>query len=194
MRGAATDLDKFLCQFDDESPKDDTTVFYRPSFGRGGPPQFGEFDAIVATSQSIYPIEAKWSESPEAKKNGKITLEGKQDDRHKIFKWYFDRYAKCQPKHKPKPRDYFEKHCAPDFSKMFPNGKFAPSGSKLAHNVKFVLDQLLCSSRATTTTDVLLYLHPQSCPTTSSVCPNSFRLVTIPFVPVSNKSLFFDLK
>ena len=74
-------------KFDDKSSKHETTIFYRPSFGRGGPPRFGEFDAIVATPHSIYPIEAKWSESSEAKKSGQIILkrEAEQIARHKIF-------------------------------------------------------------------------------------------------------------
>ena len=51
-------LDVILSQLRDASDPNATTVFYRPSFGRGGNDtidtpraEFGEFDAIIATSR-----------------------------------------------------------------------------------------------------------------------------------------------
>ena len=51
-------LDVILSQLRDASDPNATTVFYRPSFGRGGNDtidtpraEFGKFDAIIATSR-----------------------------------------------------------------------------------------------------------------------------------------------
>jgi len=180
-------LDVVLTQLHDTSDPNDVTVFYRPSFGRGGsgPPraQFGEFDAIVATSNAIYPIEAKWPASSEAQEST-ITVSAVQINRHKIFAWYLVRYAECGGP----SWDRFVRMCDLDFRAAFPGKKLAPTGSKLAGNTEFVLRQLI--PFGITTTDVLLYLHPQDSPAATSVDPKSFSLVNVPFTPESPGGIF----
>jgi hypothetical protein len=64
-------------------------VFYRPSFGRGGWPCFGEFDAIILTNKNIYLIESKWENSNEYKETGStIVLTEPQAFRHFLFQTY----------------------------------------------------------------------------------------------------------
>ena len=183
-----TRLDCILDQLGDKSSECDTIVFYRPSFGRGGGANFGEFDAIIATPRSIYPIEAKWPGSREVNvKKKKIKLKSEQIMRHEIFAWYLEQYAKCQRQ----SWEHFEKLYGPNFCKKFPGKKLAPSTSKkLAPNIKFVLDRLLSIRAASTTTDVVLYLRPQGSPPVSSVYPVSFSLVDIAFVPKSEGGMF----
>jgi hypothetical protein len=68
-----------------------SNIFYRPSFGRGRLPSFGEFDAIVATPQVIYLIESKWQRGSET-----IKLEDAQINRHRKFAKYYSEYKKCK--------------------------------------------------------------------------------------------------
>ena len=110
-----THLDCILDQLNDKSSECDTTVFYRPSFGRSSESQFGEFDALIATPQAIYPIEAKWYKSREVK-DGKVTIRKKQIERHKIFAWYLERYMACRPQ----SWKSFVKLNDPEFRKTFP--------------------------------------------------------------------------
>ena len=59
-----------LDHFQDKSLPLDCLIFYRPSFGRHSKKKasvFGEFDAIVASSQNIYLIESKWDNLTESK-------------------------------------------------------------------------------------------------------------------------------
>ena len=179
-------LDVVLTQLGDTSDPNVATVFYRPSFGRGGSgfprAEFGEFDAIVATSKSIYPIEAKWSAPSEVPRTI-ITLSQTQIDRHKIFAWYLARYAECGV-----PWNRFVAMCDSEFRVAFPGRKLAPPGSKLADNTEFVLRKLI--SFDTAITDVLLYLHPQNSPAATSVDPNSFVLVNVTFTPESKRGIF----
>ena len=60
-------LSDVLRDFDIGWNEDDFRVIYRPSFGRGGRTKanFGEFDAIIATSQHFLPVESKWGSSSE---------------------------------------------------------------------------------------------------------------------------------
>ena len=186
-------LDDILDQLCDKSSACDRIVFYRPSFGRRGSSitsnspraEFGEFDAIVATPRSIYPIEAKWSASSEAKQS-KITIGQVQMTRHDIFAWYLAEYAQ----YKAQPWDLFVQRWDDDFRSKFHGKKLAPSGSKLAVNIEFVLRQLLSIRPSSTPTNVLLYFHPQGSPRASSVDPSSFSLVNVPFDPQSEGGIF----
>ena len=186
-------LDDILAQLRDKSSASERIVFYRPSFGRGGGSnttnspraEFGEFDAIIATPQSIYPIEAKWHASSGA--NGsRIKIGTVQITRHKIFAWYLAKYAQ----YKTRPWDDFIQRCGHAFRGAFPDKKLAPSGSKLAVNIEFVLRQLLSIRPSSTPTNVLLYFHPQASPRASSVDPSSFALVNVPFDPQSEGGIF----
>ena len=115
-----TRLACILDQLNDKSSEGETIVFYRPSFGRRGCAIFGEFDAIIATPQAIYPIEAKWSKSSEVK-NGGIEITDKQIKRHEIFAWYLERYAACRPQ----SWEDFVKLNDPAFRRKFSHKKFS---------------------------------------------------------------------
>ena len=182
-------LDVILTQLGDESDPNSATVFYRPSFGRRASydrasprAEFGEFDAIVATSRAIYPIEAKWYASQEVD-GTTITVNKEQVIRHKVFAWYFKQYVDCEVSW-----EHFVEKYDSTFRAVFPGKKLAPRGSKLADNIQFVLRKL--NSFDSAITDVLLYLHPQDSPATITVDPTSFAPVSVPFCPESKHGIF----
>lgn len=183
-------LDDILAQLRDKSSASERIVFYRPSFGRGGGSnttnspraEFGEFDAIIATPQSIYPVEAKWHASSEVR-GLTITIDQVQMKRHSIFAWYLESYAECNSKSNAQPLwDDFVQRYKDAFRKQFPGKKLAPSGSKLAFNIEFVLCQLLSIRQyGNPTKNVLLYFYPRGSQPASSVTPDSFSLVNVSF-------------
>jgi len=88
------DLSQILKQLDDRSNTSDCQIFYRPSFGRsGGPnsPEFGEFDFIILSRDSIYLGESKWEESSELS-HRTIALEPRQALRHCVLREYIQNY------------------------------------------------------------------------------------------------------
>jgi len=182
-------LDCVLTQLGDKSDPSVATIFYRPSFGRKASydpakprAEFGEFDAIVATTKSIYPIEAKWSSF--SKGDGDtITLENRQVIRHRIFAWYYARYSESNVSW-----DRFIAKYDSELRETFPGKKIAPLGSTLADNLQFLLRKIALYKAPIV--DVLLYLHPQGCPATVSVYPNSFAVVNVPFTPDSQRGIF----
>ena len=182
-------LDVVLAQLGDTSDPNVATIFYRPSFGRSGSSdpaspraEFGEFEAIVATSETIYLIESKWPSSSEVRKT-KITVRQNQIIRHRVFAWYLARYAECNV-----PWDRFVAKYDSDFRDAFPGKKLAPPRSRFADNIQFVLRKLTLFDA--TIIDVLLYLHPQDSPAAISVEPTSFVPVSVPFTPESKHGIF----
>jgi hypothetical protein len=71
-----------LDEFNDTTPPSECVVFYRPSFGRRGGPgsQFGEFDGILVSAESVYLIESKWRD--------RKPLRPEQRLRHQVLTWY----------------------------------------------------------------------------------------------------------
>lgn len=133
-------LSEVLGKLGDHSKPSDCLIFFRPSFGRSGGKgrsEFGEFDAILASSENIYLIESKWDGFGENKKDG-IELKDEQVLRHKIFTWYYMNWNAQQYPDWEKFKDSLQN----DFIKKFPTKKIAPSGSLLAENLKFVLEKL----------------------------------------------------
>lgn len=182
-------LDTFLAQLGDQSDPNVATIFYRPSFGRRASydpssprAEFGEFDAIVATSGFIYPIEAKWPASSEVDGNT-ITLDRAQVIRHRVFAWYLERYVESDV-----PWERFVGKYDSSIRAAFPGKKIAPPGSKLADNIQFVLRKL--NPFDAEIVDVLLYLHPLDSPATITVFPTSFVPVSVPFYPESKHGIF----
>ena len=178
-----------LAQLSDQSDPNAATIFYRPSFGHGASydpvsprAKFGEFDAIVATSESIYPIEAKWSSSSKVQ-GTRITVRQNQILRHKIFAWHLALYAKCRVSW-----DRFVAKFDSAYRVVFPGNKLAPPESKLAGNIDFILRKLILFN--TVTKDVLLYLHPEGSPAAASVDPKSFDLVNVTFIPEVEEGVF----
>ena len=96
-----------LDQLGDDSATEDALVIYRPSFGRHGKArggvglatnraEFGELDAILATSYAIYLVESKWHRSSELQ-DGALVLRDEQVRRHKIMGWYLQRWFEDKP-------------------------------------------------------------------------------------------------
>jgi hypothetical protein len=68
-------------------------VFFRPSFGRGGGSQFGEFDFIILSKDRLYLGESKWDRSSEEFEDGVLELRDEQKLGHRIFKFYVEQWA-----------------------------------------------------------------------------------------------------
>jgi len=132
-------ISEILKKLNDRTKPLDCLIFYRPGFGRrGGGAEFGEFDAIVASSQSIYLIESKWDRLMRNRRN-EIALTSNQVLRHKIFSWYLENWD--AQRYTNNWRE-FERESQSNFEKAFPNRKVAPAGSLLAKNLEFVLNRL----------------------------------------------------
>lgn len=70
-------LPEILRKLNDRADPKDCQVIFRPSFGRRGgtqSAQFGEFDFILLSANSIYLGESKWDRSPEGEQGGRIEL------------------------------------------------------------------------------------------------------------------------
>lgn len=133
-------IEYILQKLEDKSNPSDCLLIYRPSFGRRGGLEranFGEFDAILATSYSIYLIESKWNVSSKIK-NGRIKLREQEVLRHRIFAWYFKRWDA----NKFQSWSSFVKKYEREFKNMFDGKKIADSDSRLSRNLEYVIDQL----------------------------------------------------
>jgi hypothetical protein len=89
-------LQELLKKVSDNSNIDKCTAIYRPSFGRIGgadSSQFGEFDAIIISEESLYLCESKWDKSSENIKEGKLQLRKEQIIRHEILKYYIEYFG-----------------------------------------------------------------------------------------------------
>lgn len=112
--------------------------FYHPSFGRTR--HYGEFDAIIITHENAYLIESKWDGSSDIS----LGLKENQTKRHKILKWYQDKW-------KGETGEYWNKFADnnnPEFKREF-LGKYIPythdkSGrrTKLANNLQYILKSI----------------------------------------------------
>jgi len=188
-------LSELLKSMGDPTAPEDAVVFYRPSFGRRGGSDttrgasFGEFDAIVGTAAAVYLIETKWSRS--AVTRGVLRLADEQRRRHRIFRWYRDRWS-AQSSH---AWDVFSSAHASAFESEpgFERCRIATSADEgLSLNLGFVLRELQrCGSEVR---DVLLYItiddnHPE-CPPLENA--EGFEPVTMK-VEGAHRSGFFSL-
>lgn len=126
-----------LEKFKDQTTPSDCIIFYRPSFGRSGGKasvEFGEFDAILVSSENIYLIESKWDNFSRFK-DGKITLRPEQKMRHRIFSWYIMHWDKKYTA----DWESLAKEQMDDFQRKFPKKRIAPPNSLLAANLEFFL-------------------------------------------------------
>lgn len=124
----------------DETTPSDCLIYYRPSFGRSGGTsraEFGEFDAILASSENIYLIESKW-DNLSTFKNDELTIEEEQELRHRIFSWYVTHWDE---KYSNDWESFIEEQMD-DFQKEFPEKRIAPANSLLAENLRFILTML----------------------------------------------------
>lgn len=172
----------------DESAPSDCIAFYRPSFGRrGGPksPEFGEFDAIIASLKSIYLIESKWDFLfPSGKKE--IAVSKKQVLRHDILSWYISHWNE---KHLG-DWDNFARENEDDFQREFKGKPIATSDRLLKANLEFVLSTLQkhCrdSSCSNDTKNVLLFFYNNKINSPPHKAPSNFSLVEIDYSQAIN--------
>ena len=99
----ANGLTDMFKQLGDRSEPAEAIRFFRPSFGRRGPlsdstprSEFGEFDAILGTTEGVYLIEAKWSGSGELV-GTTIELRSEQKRRHQVFRTYLEEWRRQPP-------------------------------------------------------------------------------------------------
>jgi hypothetical protein len=167
-------LVELLRALDDDSDADDCIVFFRPSFGRSRPPQFGEFDFIIGTPRAVYPGESKWPGSSGYVPGGGFVLPAEQLRRHKIFHVYREAWqARISDDWKG-----VAGAAAPGLAALgwFP----PPADTRLARTLHALLSHLGKCGRKNV--DVLLFVQPEgkvypppaSCPgfmVVSIVCP-----------------------
>ena len=134
---------EILKELKDQTEPSDCLIFFRPSFGRrggGGRAEFGEFDAILASSQNIYLIESKWDRRLRNRRD-EIALTPEQVLRHKIFSWYLTNWdAQEYSGNWGKFKNDFENNFTS--AGNFTNRKMAPAGSRLAKDLEFVVNKL----------------------------------------------------
>ncbi|MFH0940180.1 MAG: hypothetical protein V1899_13010 [Planctomycetota bacterium] len=164
-------LDKILLKLNDPSRPADATVIYRPSFGRGGGANFGEFDAILGTQHAIYLVESKWDA------DNTIELPDEQVRRHDIMQWYLKTWREsCLQNWQTVTKQDMA------FQDTFPNKKIAPVGSRLAQNLEFILDKL--SNCGTSVRNILLFMVQENSAKPNIVPPDSFDLVVLKYPPL----------
>jgi len=130
-------MSTILKELKDKTAPSDCLIFYRPSFGRHSKESkavFGEFDAIIVSSENIYLIESKWDNLGEFNKD-ELILRGEQKLRHQIFSWYLTHWDKKYSNDWKR----FIKEQQPDFQKKFKGKTIAPVGKLLVKNLEFIL-------------------------------------------------------
>jgi len=154
----STQLQQLLIKLRDDSLLDKCRIVYRPSFGRAGGSQFGEFDAIVQTTRSTFLIESKWDHIRPAANN--VILKDVQTLRHRIFKWMRRKWMELRPPSWAK----FKLDAEAEFSREFNGRKLANNGTLLARNC-FELLLLLQDGPAAMTNVLLYFISTEAAPT-----------------------------
>ena len=139
-----------------KSDDDVKTIFYRPSFGRGGSgiKNFGEFDVILVTVQKVVCIECKWQADVSKPIIGPVQIR-----RHIIFQAYWEAANKCMLTHgfdwdivraSLKDSDYFSE----GKTKNRWQRRLVKKGENLAKNLERILQS--CSDSKRTMSHVLV--------------------------------------
>lgn len=178
-------LPLFLQQLGDGTSPPETTVFFRPSFGRKAPnPRgkksvFGEFDGIVCSLEANYLVEGKWNKSSELVES-EITLSPVQIRRHEIMHWYCENWQQQDQGDWRSFRDMNKR----DFEEVFSGYTIPTDGTVLARNLEYVLATM--KRKDLPLQDVLLFSSIDAMATPSVVQQNDlrFRLVTFRVRPV----------
>ena len=172
-----------LKSFQDQTAPSNCLIFYRPSFGRSGgekSAEFGEFDAILVSSENIYLIESKWDNLSEYE-DEELVLEEKQELRHHIFSWYITHWNEKYSN----DWESFTKEQMDDFQRKFPKKKIAPVDSILATNLQFILTilQKRCKkfSSEGNIKNVLLFFYNRKRSTPPTKISRQFNLVGIDY-------------
>ena len=176
-----TKLRDILSQLGDNSEPRECSVFYRPSFGRAGKggSTFGEFDALIVTAESVYPVEAKWDGSRAHWKHNTLELREKQVRRHEIFRWYHENWNGVD-------WDDFAQRHAEEFKRKFEK-KIPTKDKLLAKN----LITILSKTRGKKLVDVLLFLHHKA---ELPIMKTHFEKVIIEFTFVEGEFAEWELR
>jgi hypothetical protein len=186
-----------LDQLGDRTDPAKAVVLFRPSFGRGGSPQFGEFDCIVGTTQCVYLIETKHADSSEISQpqllpgrtvmGAVVTLDAGQGKRHKVFREYLEESWRSPPRNR---RDWpeFAKRMQPRLQKheLDPPDAETRLAKNLIDTMQF-LDH--CGHKIV---DVLLFCRLSGSPELSLSC-EGFQVVTYECPAVAPDSRFVRL-
>jgi len=178
----------------DPTPPGDCLVYYRPSCGRAGGSQFGEFDAIVRTSKFIYLIECKWDSG--ARSKAEVKLPEVQRKRHQILAWLYENWCEVFRNEVEPTWAAFLEQREKDFSRKFPDGRLPGATSLLARNLQSILSTIMRPRRPLR--NVLLYFHNHgdTAPTrvvthTGDTVPSGeFRLVSMAYTPIGVSRYF----
>jgi hypothetical protein len=182
-------MQEILAQLGDNSSPADALVFYRPSCGRGQRlPQgelrsfFGEFDAIIGTTQGVYLVEAKVPSSSGVGRF-RVTLKRAQVHRHKILRTYLTLWRA----RKPTSWEEFRDAASEAFGLEHKGWRLVENDLTKA-NLRFVFDRLTaCGS---TTKNILLLIGPVGWKGPKEP-PEDFELVTIAYESFEGAA-FFD--
>ena len=175
----------------DDGCRGECIVFYRPSFGRRGGShraEFGEFDGILISDNTIHVIESKWDRCVELPTrsedeetllvDGELELPHSQFLRHAIFESYITLW-------RAHPHNNWKTFCDaanPEFSKRFNGKPMAPEGSLLARNLAFVLEAM----PEFPVKHVAIYFHRDNAARPSAVARSASRFgVVFHLVPLS---------
>ena len=168
---------------DDKTHVSNCLVFYRPSFGRSGgsdSPEFGEFDAIVASFKKVYLIESKWDNLSGSNRN-REPLKHVQRLRHRVFSWYLTNWNKGYLNDWQR----FLNEKRRDFEKSFKDEKVIAEKGLLIENLQLVLSMLLGHCREfngeQSIRNALLFFYHKSSPL--SMKSKGFKMVNFPYSP-----------
>jgi len=174
-------LNAILDYFNDKTAPPSCLVFYRPSFGRSGgknSSEFGEFDAIIASSENVYLVESKWDNLGKTK-NYKDIIKPVQRLRHDILSWYLTHWDK---KYRNKWGDFIKEqklHYQEETKKRNMPGP----ATLLTRNLEFVLGELLKHCKGFSGEDsiknVLLFFYSKKKPGIKTKERKDFDLVFI---------------
>jgi hypothetical protein len=154
-----TRLDQVLRELDDETNPQEAVVFYRPSFGRAAKKpsvQFGEFDAIVATTKRLHLLESKCDGAGDVA-HVAVVLDDAQVHRHHALKVLLGLWRR----HGGGGWSAFVPHARAEFEEET-GGRRPPAdvSCRFARNCEVILPQLTAKlGSAAGVTDGLLYFR-----------------------------------
>lgn len=183
-------LKEILNKLGDTSDISRCRVIYRPSFGRGRKPSFGEFDFLILSKDTLYLGESKWSESSEGKKVV-MKLKPAQESRHKIFAFYVEKWFE-QGERLPEWEAFVNKITTEAVEKGI--GKLVRENHRLSKNLQAALGLIKGHFRVCPTIkNVLLYFHLGS--QVLPEPPESFNLVDVNYSKcVCKESHFVEME
>jgi hypothetical protein len=176
-------MSEILSKLNDKTSPSDCIVFYRPSFGRSGgsiSPEFGEFDAIIASPVNIYLIESKWDNISGTKRDEAL-VKPVQKLRHEVFSWYLLHWKESHSKN----WERFIDENKEDFKEALKGEKqlVKDKESLLAKNLEQILNMLIEHCRGfqgeQNIKNVLLYFHRAKSSIPSK--PEGFELIPIDY-------------